>query len=143
MKENQFKNVGEIHKEQSGAAGVSTSRATMHGCMQDMGFKPLLNKRLHQKHVAWARSARLLLLSGPKLCSLIKVNVAFPLVVKLRVWRERGEAQDPRCFRSSVKFSQSVMVWVAMSSAGVVRCVFFCPRSTQPTSLKHFMVAFI
>ena len=36
-----------------------------------------------------------------------------------RVWRKRGEAQNPRCLRSSVKFPQSVMVWGAMSSAGV------------------------
>ncbi|KAI2661099.1 Transposable element Tc1 transposase [Labeo rohita] len=36
-----------------------------------------------------------------------------------RVWRKRGEAQNPRCLRSSVKFPQSVMVWGVMSSAGV------------------------
>ncbi len=36
-----------------------------------------------------------------------------------RVWRKRGEAQNPCCLRSSVKFPQSVMVWAAMSSAGV------------------------
>ncbi len=36
-----------------------------------------------------------------------------------RVWRKRGEAQNPCCLRSSVKFPQSVMVWGAMSSAGV------------------------
>ncbi len=28
-----------------------------------------------------------------------------------RVWRKRGEAQNPRRLRSSVKFPQSVMVW--------------------------------
>ncbi len=36
-----------------------------------------------------------------------------------RVWRKRGEAHNPRCLRSSVKFPQSVRVWGAMSSAGV------------------------
>ncbi len=37
----------------------------------------------------------------------------------LRVWRKSGEAQNPCCLKSSVKFLQSVMIWVAMSSAAV------------------------
>ncbi len=36
-----------------------------------------------------------------------------------RVWRKSGEAQCPSCLKSSVKFPQSVMIWGAMSSAGV------------------------
>ncbi|XP_061544311.1 transcription initiation factor TFIID subunit 4 isoform X4 [Phycodurus eques] len=36
-----------------------------------------------------------------------------------RVWRKMDEEQNPRCLRSSVKYPQSVMVWCAMSSAGV------------------------
>ncbi len=36
-----------------------------------------------------------------------------------RVWRKGGEAHSPSCFKSSVKFPQSVMIWGAMSSAGV------------------------
>ncbi len=36
-----------------------------------------------------------------------------------RVWRKSGEAQNPCCLKSSVKFPQSVMIWAAMSSAGV------------------------
>ncbi len=35
------------------------------------------------------------------------------------VWRKCGEAQNPCCLKSSVKFPQSVMIWAAMSSAGV------------------------
>uniref|UniRef100_A0A9J7Z3K5 Tc1-like transposase DDE domain-containing protein n=1 Tax=Cyprinus carpio carpio TaxID=630221 RepID=A0A9J7Z3K5_CYPCA len=42
-----------------------------------------------------------------------------------RVWRKRGEAHNPRCLRSSVKFPQSVMVWGAMSSAGVGPLTWF------------------
>ncbi len=37
MKQNPFKNVGEIHKEWT-AAGVSASRTTTHRRIQDMGF---------------------------------------------------------------------------------------------------------
>ncbi len=61
VKQNLFKNVGEIHKEWT-AAGVSASRTTTHRRMQDMGFscripcvKPLLNNRQRQKRLAWAK----------------------------------------------------------------------------------------
>ncbi len=36
-----------------------------------------------------------------------------------RVWRKGGEAHSSSCLKSSVKFPQSVMIWGAMSSAGV------------------------
>ncbi len=36
-----------------------------------------------------------------------------------RVWRKSGEAQNTCCLKYSVKFPQSVMIWAAMSSAGV------------------------
>ncbi len=64
MKQNPFKNVGEIHKEWT-AAGVSASRTTTHRRMQDMGFscriprvKPLLKNRQRQKRLAWAKDKK-------------------------------------------------------------------------------------
>ncbi len=64
VKQNPFKNVGEIHKEWT-AAGVSASRTTTHRRMQDMGFscrtpcvKPLLNNRQCQKRLAWAKDKK-------------------------------------------------------------------------------------
>lgn len=58
---------------------------------------------------------------GPKLSSLMKVNFACPLEIKAPEsgGRVAGEAQNPRGLRSSVTFSQSLMVWGAMPSAGV------------------------
>ncbi len=91
VKQNPFKNVGEIHKEWT-AAGVSASRTTTHRRMQDMGFscripcvKPLLNNRQRQKRLAWAKDKKdwTAGLSGPKLCSLMKVNFAFPLEIRV------------------------------------------------------------
>ncbi len=60
-----------------------------------------------------------------------------------RVWRKRGEAQNPHCFRSSVKFTQSAVVWGAMSSAGFGPLCFL--RSKVNTAvyqevLEHFML---
>ena len=87
VKQNPFKNVGEIHKEWT-AAGVSASRTTTHRRMQDMGFscripcvKPLLNNRQRQKRLASKRTG--LLLSSPKLCALMKVNFAFSLDIRV------------------------------------------------------------
>ncbi len=60
-----------------------------------------------------------------------------------RVWRKSGEAQNPCCLKSSVKFPQSVMIWAAMSSAGVDPLCFL--KSTVNTAiyqeiLEHFML---
>ncbi len=60
-----------------------------------------------------------------------------------RVWRKRGEAQNPCCLKSSVKFPQSVMIWAAMSSAGVGPLCFL--KSTVNTAiyqeiLEHFVL---
>ena len=124
--------MGEIHKEWT-AAGVNASRTTTHRRMQDMGFscrspcvKPLLNKRQRQKRLAWAKDkkdwtaaewSKVMFSDESKFC--ISFGNQGP-----RVWRKRGEAQNPRCLKSSVKFPQSVMVWGAMSSAGVGPTVF-------------------
>ena len=147
VKQSPFKNVGEIHKEWT-AAGVSASRTTMHRRMQDMGFscripcvKPLLNKRQHQKRLAWAKDkkdwtaaewSKVIFSDESKFC--ISFGNQGP-----RVWRKRGEAQNPRCLKSSVKFPQSVMVWGAMSSAGVGPLCFLrsrVKRSRLPGSFR-------
>ncbi len=149
MKQNPFKNVGEIHKEWT-AAGVSASRTTTHRRMQDMGFscpcvKPLLNNKQRQKRLAWAKDkkdwtaaewSKVMFADESQFC--ISFGNQGP-----RVWRKRGEAQNPRCLRSSVKFPQSVMVWGAMSSAGVGPLCFL--RSKVNTAiyqevLEHFML---
>ncbi len=97
VKQNPFKNVGEIHKEWT-AAGVSASRTTTHRRMQDMGFscripcvKPLLNNRQRQKRLAWAKDkkdwtewSKVMFSDESKFC--ISFGNQGP-----RVWRKRGE----------------------------------------------------
>ncbi len=89
---------------------------TTHRHMQDMGFscripcvKPLLNNRQRQKRLDWtaAEWSKVMFSDESKFC--ISFGNQGP-----RVWRKRGEAQNPRCLRSSVTFPQSVMVWGAM-----------------------------
>ncbi len=83
--------------------------------------KPLLKQKHRQKHLTWAKEKKnwtvaqwykVLFSDESKFC--ISFGNQGP-----RVWRKRGEAQNPRCLKSSVKFSQSVMIWAAVSSAGV------------------------
>ncbi len=83
--------------------------------------KPLLNQRQRQKHLTWAveknnwtvaQWSKVLFSDESKFC--ISFGYQGP-----RVWRKSGEAQNPCCLKSSVKFPQSVMIWAAMSSAGV------------------------
>ncbi len=53
-----------------------------------------------------------------------------------------GEAHSPSCLKSSVKFPQSVMIWGAMSSAGVGPLCFFenqrhCTRLPRNVGARH------
>ncbi len=53
------------------------------------------------------------------------------------------EAQNPCCLKSSVKFSPSVLIWAAMSSAGVGPLCFLkstVKAAIYPEILEHFML---
>ncbi len=60
VKQNRFKNLGELHKEWT-EAGVKASRATTHRRVMEFGYscriplvKPLLNHRQRQRRLTWA-----------------------------------------------------------------------------------------
>ena len=107
--------------------------------------KPLLNKRQRQKRLAWAKDkkdwtaaewSKVMFSDESQFC--ISFGNQGP-----RVWMKRGEAQNPRCLKSSVKFPQSVMVWGAMSSAGVGPLCFLRSRvnaAIYQEVLEHFLV---
>ncbi len=60
-----------------------------------------------------------------------------------RVWRKGGEAHSPSYLKSSVKFSQSVMIWVQCHLLVLVHCVFLKTNVTAPVyqeTLEHFML---
>ncbi len=106
VKQNRFKNLGELHKERT-EAGVKASRATTHRRVKDFDY------------------------------SCISFGNQGP-----RVWRKGGEAHSPSCLKSSVKFPQSVMIWGAMSSAGVGPLCFLKTNFTAPVyqeMLEHFI----
>ncbi len=138
VKQNRFKNLGELHKEWT-EAGVKASRATTHRRVKEFGYS------CHQKRLTWAKEkknwtvaqwSKVLFSDESKFC--ISFGNQGP-----RVWRKGGEAQSPSCLESSAKFPQSVMIWGAMSSAGVGPLGFLKTNVTAPVNqyiLEHFML---
>ncbi len=138
VKQNRFKNLGELHKEWT-EAGVKASRATTHRRVKEFGYS------CRQRRLTWAKEkknwtvaqwSKVLFSDESKFC--ISFRNQGP-----RVWRKGGEAHSPSCLKSSVKFPQSVMIWVAMSSAGVGPLCFLKTNITAPVyqeMLEHFML---
>ncbi len=123
-----------VHQE-SPRSDVFRKRAT----------KPLLNQRQRQKRLTWAvekKNWTVAQWSKVLFSDESKFSISFGIQGP-RVWRKSGEAQNPCCLKSSVKFPQSVMIWAAMSSAGVGPLCFL--KSTVNAAiyqeiLEHFML---
>ncbi len=138
VKQNRFKNLGDLHKEWT-EAGVKASRATTHRRVKEFGYS------CHQTRLTWAKEkknwtaaqwSKVLFSDESKFC--ISFGNQGP-----RVWRKGGEAHSPSCLKSSVKFPHSVMIWGAMSSAGVGPLCFVKTNVTAPVHqyiLEHFML---
>ncbi len=108
--------------------------------------KPLLKQKHRQKHLSWAKEkknwtvaqwCKVIFSDESKFC--ISLGNQGP-----RVWRKSGEAQNPCCLKSSVKFPQSVMIWAAMSSAGVGPLGFLksSQRSHLPGNFRALHASF-
>ncbi len=130
VKQTRFKNLGELHKEWT-EAGVKASRATTHRRVKEFGYS------CHQKRLTWAKEkknwtvaqwSKVLFSDESKFC------ISFGNQGS-RVRRKGGEAHSPSCLKSSVKFTQSVMIWGAMSSAGV-GLLCFLKTSLHPFTKK-------
>ncbi len=137
VKQNRINNLGELHKEWT-EAGVKASRATTYRRVKEFGYI------CHQRRLTWAKEkknwtvaqwSKVLFSDKSKFC--ISFGNQGP-----RVWRKGGEAHSPSCLKSSVKFPQSVMIWDAMSSAGVGPLCFFenqrhCTRLSRNFGALH------
>jgi len=144
VKQSRFKHLVELHKELT-EAGVSASRVTTLRHLQEKGYQTISEQNQRQTHLTWAKEkknwtvaqgSKVLFSDESTFC--ISFGNQGP-----RVWRKNGEAQNPCCLKSSVKFTQSVMIWAAMSSAGVGPLCFL--KSTVNAAiyqdiLEHFML---
>ncbi len=87
-----------------------------------------------------------LLPSGPK--SSFQMRASFVFHLETKVLESGGRVEKliaPSCLKSSVKFPQSVMIWGAMSSAGVGPLCFLKTNVTAPVYreiLEHFKLPF-
>ncbi len=138
VKQNWFKNLGELHKEWT-EAGVKASRATTHRRVKEFGYS------CRQRSLTWAKEKKnwivaqwykVLFSDESKFC--ISFGNQGP-----RDWRKGGEVHSPSCLKSSVKFPQSVMICGAMSSAGVGPVRSLKTNVTAPVYqeiLEHFML---
>ncbi len=120
VKQSWFKHLGELHKEWT-EAGVSASRVTTLRRLQEKGYQATSEPEttseasylaVEKKNWTVAQWSKVLFSDESKFW------ISFGKS-RSRVWRKSGEAQNPCCLKSSVKFPQSVMIWAAMSSAGV------------------------
>ncbi len=144
VKQSWFKHLWELHKEWT-EAGVSASRVTTLRRLQEKGYQATSEPETTseasylgcgEKELDCAQWCKVLFSDESKFC--ISFGNQGP-----RVWRKSGEAQNPCCLKSSVKFPQSVMIWAAMSSAGVGPLCFL--KSTVNAAiyqeiLEHFML---
>ncbi|KAL0194984.1 hypothetical protein M9458_008556, partial [Cirrhinus mrigala] len=125
VEKDRFQTLGDLRKQWT-ESGVETSRATVYRRVQEMGYrcripqvKPLLNQKRRQKRLTWATEKQ-------------HWTVA--------QWSKR---EMPKCLKSSVKYPQSVMVWGAMSAAGVGPLCFIKGRvnaASYQEILEHFML---
>ncbi len=139
VKQNRLKNLVELHKEWT-EAGVKASRATTHRRVKEFGYscpQRRLTWAKEKKNWAVAQWPKDLFSDESKFC--ISFGTQGP-----RFWKKGGEAHSPSCLKFSVKFPQSVMIWGAMSSAGVGPLCFLKTNVTAPVyqeTLKHFMLS--
>ncbi len=115
-------------------AGVKASRTTTHRRVKEF------DSSCHQRHLTWAKEkknwtvaqwSKVFFSDESKFC------ISFGNQGS-RVWRKGGEAHSPSCLKSSVKFPQSVMIWGAMSCAGVGPLCFFESQRHCTRLPRHF-----
>ncbi len=126
VKQNLSKNLGELHKKWT-EAGVKASRVTTHRRVKKFGYSCRQRRLTWAKEKNWtlAQWSKVLFSDESKFC--ISFGNQGP-----RVWRKGREARRPSCLKSSVKFPQSVMILVAMSSTGVGPLCFLKTNVTAP-----------
>ncbi len=126
VKQNRFKNLGELHKEWT-EAGVKASRAPHTDVSRNLATVVVRGvlPGLREEELNCCPVVQIPLSDESKFC--ISFGNQGP-----RVWRKGGEAQSTSYLKSRVKFPQSLMIWGAMSSAGVGPVCFLKTNVTAP-----------
>ncbi|KAI2654713.1 Mannose-1-phosphate guanyltransferase alpha-B [Labeo rohita] len=104
VKQNRFKNLGELHKEWT-EAGVKASRATTHRHVKEFGYscriplvKPLLYHRQRQRRLTWAKEKKKWTVpSGPESSFQMRASFVFHLETKVLESGGRVEKLEVQC----------------------------------------------
>ncbi len=127
VKQNRFKNLGELHKEWT-EAGVKASRATTHRRVEEFGYS-CLQRRLtwtkEKKNWTVAQWSKVLFSDESKFC------ISFGNQ-GLRVWRKGGEAHSPVDWGPVLSFHSLWWSGVQCHLLVLVHCVFWKPTSLHP-----------
>ncbi len=132
VKQNRFKNLGELHKEWT-EAGVKASRAPHTDVSRNLatvvirGVLPGLREEELDCYPV---------VQSP-LSDESKFSISFGNQGP-RVWRKGGEDQSPSFLKSSVKFPQSVMIWGQCHLLVLVHC--HVTAHVYQEILEHFML---
>ncbi len=131
VKQNRFKNLGELHKEWT-EAGVKASRSTTHRRVEEFGYS------CRQRRLTWAKRRRTgLLPSGPKSSFQMRASFVFHLETKVLESGGRVEKLIAQVAWSPVLSFHSLW-WFGVQChlLVLVYCVFWKPTSLHPFTKK-------
>ncbi len=139
VKQSWFKHLWELHKEWT-EAGVSASRVTTLRRLQEKGYQATSEPETTSEASYLGCGEKEL--SGPKSSFQMKVNFAFHLETRSQSLEEEWRVTDSLLLEVQCEVS-TVMIWAAMSSAGVGPLCFL--KSTVNAAiyqeiLEHFML---
>ncbi len=140
VKQNWFKNLGELHKEWT-EAGVKASRATTHRRVKEFGYS------CHQRRLTWGLRRRRtgLLPSGPKSSFQMRASFVFNLEIKvLESWGRVEKLIAQVAWGLVLSFHSLWWFGVQCHLLVLVHCVFWKPTSLHPFTKKfeHFMLPY-
>ncbi len=137
VKQNRFNYLGELHKEWT-EAGVKASRATTHRRVHEFGYS------CHQGRLTWAKEKKNWTVARwSKVLFQMRASFVFHLVTKVLESGGRVEQLIAQVAGRPVWSFLSLMIWGAMSSAGVGPLCFLKTNVTAPVYqeiLGHFML---
>ncbi len=131
VKQSRFKHLGELHKEWT-EAGVGASRVTTLRHLQEKSYQATSETEISSEISYLGKREKELdcLLSGPKSSFQMELNLVFHLEIKVPESGGRLKRHRIHVAWSPVKFPQSVMIWGAVTSAGV------SPKLMQPSTSR-------
>ncbi len=133
VKQNRFKNLGELHKEWT-EAGVKASRATTHRRVKEFGYS------CRQRNLTWAKEKKnWTVASGPKSSFQMRASFVFHLETKVLESGGRVEKLVAQVAWSPVLSFHSLW-WFGVQChlLVLVHCVFWKPTSLHPFTKKFW-----